>query len=69
MAKIIFGWMKLLWDTRVIPPKPTPILPLSIEFFFLISHKKEKEKGRKEFYFISKKKSEKRKKKFGFIWG
>jgi hypothetical protein len=60
---------EILWDTRVIPPIPAPILPLSIEFLKTFS-KKTKKKGRKEFYFISKINFQKKEKeKFGFIWG
>jgi hypothetical protein len=58
---------EILWDTKVIRPKPAPILPLSIEFLKTFSQKK---KGNKEFYFISKINfQEKKREKFGFISG
>jgi hypothetical protein len=60
---------EILWDTRVIPPKPAPILPLSIEFKKTFSQEKKKRKEGILFYFKIKFSKKKEKEKFGSLSG
>jgi hypothetical protein len=69
MAKNHLWLNEILCDTKVIPPKPAPILPLSIEFLKTFSQKKRKRKQGILFHFINKFSGKQKKEKFGFISG